>query len=80
MVKAPPEGGFTIHVQLTAGQLLAALVSDFLEEEEPESDFDDEPPSEVELLLESEEDEEFELSLLEELSLASFSRERLRVP
>jgi hypothetical protein len=64
---------------------LEALVSDFLEE--PESDFDDEPPSELELLLESEDEDEDEESLeedsllLEELSLASFiSRERLRVP
>jgi hypothetical protein len=58
------------------------LLSDFLEE--PESGFDDEPPSELELLLESEDEEELleeDSLLLEELSLASFiSRERLRVP
>jgi hypothetical protein len=59
-----------------------ALLSDFLEDPESE-DFEDEPPSELELLLESEdeEDDEEEDSLLLELSLASFiSRERLRVP
>jgi hypothetical protein len=65
-----------------------ALLSDFLEDPESE-DFEDEPPSELELLLESEdeeddeeeEEEEEEDSLLLELSLASFiSRERLRVP
>jgi hypothetical protein len=65
-----------------------ALLSDFFDEpEEPESeDFDDdEPPSELELelepLLESDEEELEEDSLLLELSLASFiSRERWRVP
>jgi hypothetical protein len=58
-------------------QLLAALVSDFFDDD-PESE-DLEPPSELELLFESDE-EELEVSLLLELSLASFSRERLRVP
>jgi hypothetical protein len=62
------------------------LLSDFLEPEEPEEpeseDFDEEPPSELELLFESDEvDDEDPESLLLELSLASFiSRERLRVP
>ena len=62
----------------TSQLLDEALVSDFLE-----SDFDDEAPSELELLLESEEEEELDEAslLLEEFSLASFiSRERLRVP
>jgi len=59
-----------------------ALLSDFLEDPESEDFEDDEPPSELELLLESEDDEELEEdSDLLELSLASFiSRERLRVP
>jgi hypothetical protein len=59
------------------------LLSDVLEPEDPESEDlvdDEDPPSELELLLESDE-EELEDSLLLELSLASFiSRDRLRVP
>jgi hypothetical protein len=60
-----------------------ALDSDFLEPESDDFEEDDDPPSELELLFESEEeDDELPESLLdEELSLASFiSRERLRVP
>ena len=56
-----------------------ALDSDFLEPESEDFEDDEEPPSELELLFESEDEEED--SLLLELSLASFiSRERFRVP
>jgi hypothetical protein len=59
-----------------SAQLADALDSEFFDDPESEDFFE---PSELELLFESDE-EELEVSLLLELSLASFSRERLRVP